>query len=492
MLKGLIFRGIITMMAGRIFGNLIGLVTTIAAAYLLTPTDLGIHALAFSVVILISAFLEFQTSLILINIPNPSKSDFDTVFTINLLRGGFVAAIVASNAWLLAGWFSTPDLQLLLLVFAIYPLLLGLRNPYFELHAKQVQFTPGTFMELGAKLATFVVTISIALTFASYWALVGGLLASAVVQSLVTYIYSPKLPGFSLKSFRRIFSFSVWLAFAAIIEQIKQQAPRLIIGGGLGTGVLGVYALGGQVVTQILTSVLNPVNAAVYSGFGKMQSEPERLRKSYRMAQGGHVSLLVPMAVGLALVAPELIDVIFEDEWRQAAIFIQFAAAGWAFNLLPGPSWALSMALGTTKRLFWRSLWSALVSVSLQVLGFWLHALAGLLWFGLVAQIINALILHFFVKSLTKLRIMEQLANVARPLTSLCVLVFAVHACDFVLGQSFPVLIQLAAKTSFGAISYLAATYLVWLLAGRPEGHESMAMEFICRLLVRLRSSLVN
>lgn len=492
MLAARIFRGTVTMMAGRVLGNLIGLVTTIVTAYLLTPTDLGIYALAFSLVIVISAFLEFQTSLILIHITDPTKSDFDTVFTINILRGAVVMAMIASSSWLLAGWFATPELKLLLLVFAAYPFLLGLRNPYFELHAKQVQFLPATAMELWAKLAIFLVTITLALVYASYWALVGGLLASAIVQSLVTYIYSPKLPGLSLKSFRHIFSFSIWLAFAAILGQIKEQAPRLIIGGAIGTSVLGAYAISGQVVTQILTSVLNPVNAAVYSGFGKMKSDPERLRESYLIAQGGHVSLLAPMAIGLVLVAPELVDVLFGDKWWQAAIFIQFAAAGWACNLLPGPSWALSMALGATKLLFWRSLWSALVIVGLQVLGLWLYGLAGLLWFGLAAQVINMLISQALVKSLVKTRIIELLANVVRPLVSIFALVFAVYVCKFTMSASVPDLIQLAIKICVGAISYLSATYFVWLIAGQPKGHESMAIEFASKFLVRLRSSIAR
>ena len=342
-------RGISLMMVGQLTGNVIGLTSTLVMAALLIPEDFGVFALATSFVTVISAMFDLQTSSVLIQMPDPKKQDFDTVFTLNLLRGLILCLGVCALAWPIAASIGDERLFPLLLLLSLQPLLLALRNPYFERFAKDMSFAPTTFVDLIAKVLSFVGSVGYAIIYPSYWALACGVLLSATAGTIATFVVSRELPGLSLASFRKIFSFSIWLGFSGLMNQLRSVSDRIILGIGMNAVTLGFYALALQIVVQIMTSMMKPFNWAMFSGFSQFNQEKQRLRDAYRKSHAAMGAIMLPSAAGLFLISEPLILTFFGTKWENSILFIQFGAAAYFVTGIAGPFWALGMALGETQ-----------------------------------------------------------------------------------------------------------------------------------------------
>ena len=119
------------MAASRILVRLIGLVSTLILARLLTPGDFGIVALASALYFVIQTVSDLRFEQALISLRDKSDADFDTAWTMNALRGVASATILLAAAYPYAQLMDDPRLAGVLAVLAGVPLIHGLKNPHF-------------------------------------------------------------------------------------------------------------------------------------------------------------------------------------------------------------------------------------------------------------------------------------------------------------------------------------------------------------------------
>jgi len=489
MLASKIARGISWMMAGRLLGNAIGLVSTLVVATLLAPSELGIFALATSMVQIMAAMFELQTSLMLIQMRDPTRDDFDTAFTINLIRGSVVSLAVLIAAWPFSLVFGDARLLPLIAVLSLFPLILSFRNPYFELHAKEVSFAPNTLLEVGTKIGTFVGMLGVAIFHPTYWALASGLVLSAITSTTISFVLAKQVPRFSLKAFRRVFSFSMWLGFASLVNQINQQADRLILGAGFTHALLGAYAMASQVVEQLMNALIQPVNWVVYSGFSKLNNDIHRLRASYMLAHAAIISILLPASAGLLLVVGDAFQIFLGSKWAGAIIFAQFAAVNFFIRVFPGPAWPLVMSLGKTRELFFRTALSVGLRLAIQISSLALFGLKGFLIGGVIAEVFSAVITLAMIKHVSQLKMADLVLNGVRPVLACLLMVFGVIFLRTYVLHDFDLIARFAAEIAGGIFIYAMATYLIWRLAGEPEGQEQFALQKLSQTYSKLVSA---
>ena len=92
----------------------LGLLSTVVLARLLMPEDFGLIAMSISVWMIMERFLSIGAEQYLIRTPEIDKETYDTVWTINLIRGLFVIIVINLSAEWLAGTLDEARLVLLL------------------------------------------------------------------------------------------------------------------------------------------------------------------------------------------------------------------------------------------------------------------------------------------------------------------------------------------------------------------------------------------
>ena len=494
MLAKQVVKGVSLLLAGRIFANMLGFISTIVVARLLVPEDFGLVALATSAFAIISSLVELPTGTALIQLKDLSDHDFDTAWTLGLLKGLAVCGMMLLAAWPMAFIFEDQRLIGLMAALAIYPIILGFRNSYFEGFAREMKFSREVVLDIGSKLASIAASIGIAFVFRSYWALPAGVIASGIVATLVSFLLMPRRPRLSLKSFHRIFHFSVWLGASSVVNQLNWQSDPLIMGRILGPALLGQVSVGGQFVGRIDEVTRPPLFRSLFSAFSRIQDDPERMRTAYLSSQAFCVAGLLPVGLGISAVAIPLIPLILGDKWHIAGVVVAFCGVMSATMALTAPAQPLSLALGRTRTLFERDAIGLLIRVSCIVVGILTYGLTGLLIGMLLASFVLLCINVSLVRLFIGVSAWRQCANVARSLAAGALMWGVVFWMARFVPTSGPWdarAASVATLVGVGAVVYGGTHLLLWRLNGCPNGVEqklfAMASGFLNTLGAKRR-----
>jgi O-antigen/teichoic acid export membrane protein len=120
-------KGAFLVTASRLVANLISLGGMVVLARLLTPGDFGLVALATTILAIMSTLTNVSLSAALIQQREITQDHLDTAFTLNSLRGLFVAVVACAAAAPLAYFAKEPRLVLLVTVLSPTLILEGVR-----------------------------------------------------------------------------------------------------------------------------------------------------------------------------------------------------------------------------------------------------------------------------------------------------------------------------------------------------------------------------
>jgi O-antigen/teichoic acid export membrane protein len=114
---------------GRLGGRVIDFATLLVLAQLLVPADFGLIALAMTVILLVEAVTDLPINQPILRAEDPTPEDYDTAFTLGLVRALVLAGVVAAAAGPVATFYDEPRLPLLILALATAPMLRSLASP---------------------------------------------------------------------------------------------------------------------------------------------------------------------------------------------------------------------------------------------------------------------------------------------------------------------------------------------------------------------------
>jgi len=155
----------------------LGLVSTIILARLLLPQDFGLVAMAMSLVAGLELMGAFSFDIALIQNQNAERRHYDTVWTFNALFAAFCALALLVLAKPAAQVCQEHRLENITYVLAFATLVGGFENIGIVFFRKELTFAKEFRFMLRKRLVGFFVTIPLAFTLESYWALVAGIVA---------------------------------------------------------------------------------------------------------------------------------------------------------------------------------------------------------------------------------------------------------------------------------------------------------------------------
>ncbi|MBB34250.1 MAG: hypothetical protein CME88_15155 [Hirschia sp.] len=474
---------------GRISSHIIALGSTLIVARLLSPEAFGLIALAMSMMAIISAMVDLPVAMALIQLKDPTKQDFDTAFTMSLIRGVLVAGVVAALAWPVTAFYNDDRLFPLMLAFAGIPLLSSLRNSNFEVKAREMKFNFEFSMTLVGKLAGTAATIYIAYAYKSYWAIAIGQLVMVGMQTLMTFVLVPVIPGLSLKSWKKLFNYSAWLGVGWFVNQINWRSDMLMVGAHLGKTTLGHYSVGNQLTTESTQMIIQAVMRSLFSAFSSIQDEMERLRRGFLNAQKVAFAVVMPIAFGLAAMADWMIPLLFGSKWVAVVFVVQMTAPVAAFNTMTAPAKALAMAMGQTRTIFIRDCISLAVRLPLMFYGLIEYGLVGVLVARAVAAVFMLVINMMMVRKFIDLKVTTQFLNISRQLFCGFVMLAAVWGMRQLVhfeGEFTEKFINMCLVIMGGAVAYVAASLITWLMTGKPNGLESRVQDVLGKVSAKL------
>lgn len=492
-MKDKLVKGVAWLGAAKVVVNILALCSTVVLARLLTPADFGLVAIVMALLAIVESITDLSLASALIHHQDPSEHHFHTAWTLNLTRGLVIALLFVMAAPFVADYYHDARLTEIMWVIGASIFVTGFNNPKMVVLTRDLIFWQQFVMTVSQKLAGFVVGVTLAFIFKSYWAIVGGTVASQVVGVIVTYLVVPYKPKFSYRHTREIWSFSIWLTLGKMINTINWKFDHLMIGSYLGTKSLGFYTVGDNLAAMPTREAIQPLESTLFPGFKHLVHDKQRLRNAYVSAQGLISALALPLGVGFAMVAHPLILLLMGEKWLPVVQVIQVISCVFVLQTIGSQVHPLAMALGETKVLFKRDLISFFIRLPIIIAGLLMAGLIGVVYGRAISGTISLLINMHLISKMIPLSVLSQLKANIRSLLSVTLMAVGLLLIRSIMGNATtPVglITELIILCSSGALIYIAVHSFLWLIMGKPSGPEVEALRITSSLLVRIKAKL--
>lgn len=303
------------MMAWRMVTRGLGLISTLVLARLLVPADFGLVATATSLAAAIDSMSQLGLVAALVRHAKADRGLYDTAFTLQLIRGTLTAAVVAAGAWWAADWFGDARLFAVLLVLAGGAIVAGLENIAIVAFERDLRFDIEFRLLLLPRLLQFAVTMTLAFTLHSYWALVLGGAVGRVARTAFTYRLQPHRPRLTLSHWQELASFSFWSWAGSLAYLVWNRCDTFILGPALGMAKLGIFLLSAEIGLLPTTEVMEPASRALYAGVAAVRN---RGADGIGMALSVTSTLLMfvmPISIGISATSGFIVAGLLGPNW---------------------------------------------------------------------------------------------------------------------------------------------------------------------------------
>jgi PST family polysaccharide transporter len=478
-------------MAMRWSTNGIGLISTIVLARLLVPEDFGLVAIGFSIVSLLDRLTDLSIRSSIIRHGGTDRAFLDTVFTLQIMRALGIAAIVFGASFLVPSLMRDQRLMAVMWALAAKPILDGFLNPRLALFERDLDFRRESALQIITKLLSTVVAIGIAVWFRSYWALVAGSLIGSLTRMVLSYALSPFLPQFCLARWRELARFAGWLSAATTADALGHAFDNMIVGGLMNVRAAGIYNMSAVIAYLPLGEFLPVATRTLMPALLKFKDNAVKLRQNALEIIGILGALSLPVAVGFAFVAPELVRLLYGKQWLDAIPIIQAVALSEAIESVGGGiTNSVAMATGRTDVLFRRSVLRGLMRIPTFVVGTWLFGLPGAAAGYFVGSLMMAWANVGILRSLlgaTYVALARELWRALAAVGAMSILLFMVNTQTHMVEPFLGVVGVLAVKIVCGIVAYAGARLLIWKITGRPQAIEVRLMEVVRASVSRIR-----
>lgn len=460
----------------------IGLISTLILARLLVPDDFGLIAMSTSILFAVETLGQFSFDVALIRDAKASRAEYDTAWTLSVIRGWVTGVLVVALAVPIGEAFAEPRLPLVLYGLAVATVLEGYQNIGIVDLRKDLQFRREFIFLVSQKVMSFGVTIVLAVILREYWALLAGIVIGRIGGTALSYVMSDYRPRHCLTKWRPLFHFSKWLLLNNILYLLA-RADVYVVARYFGAHDLGLYNVSAEIASLPSTELVAPIQRAIYPGFAKLASDAEKLKKSYIDGLSILLMLAVPASTGIAVLAEPIVRALLGPNWIEAIPLLQILSLHGLIRLGGGNAGSVLLAVGRPKVMTILTIINLVILGPSLVIGISLGGLSGAAW-GLVATAaLNLSMSYTVLIRALRLSLRAMGAAIWR-----CWVAAAVMAVIVRVALSLPVpgldnpWLQLGVGVGVGAVAYVAVLLGLWWLSGRPHGAEQMTLAAIARM----------
>jgi len=456
----------------------LGLVNTIVIARILTPSDFGVVTIAMIIAGAIEIFGQTGQWLAIIRHPDPTREHYDSAWSVSVLLNLALGLVIWMAAPVAVFYFHEPRASTVVHVVAFRTMIAGFENIGVVNFQRGFQFRRLSVYNTIPSIVAFVLTLISALMLRNYWALVIGIMSQQLTTIALSYIMEPYRPRLTFSKVGEIWSFSIWTLIRGVGVYLNTQVDKFAVGGFAGTATMGRYEIASDVATLPTSEINAPMIATLFPVMAKVQSDHLRRRELYLQVLYWSALICTSTAVGVALVADDMVDLVFGRQWADAKpLFPWLALAFGTLGLCSSINSAFEVVgrPEVSARIQWVRFGALLLCVSAAVYGFRTAEAIAIARF-VVTLGMTPFLFAMLARAL-ELGSGDLFRTLWRPLLACLLMAVGVRLINglFSSGGS----LRLAVDISSGAIIYIVTILATWLLSGRPDGPESVAWKYV-------------
>jgi len=372
-------------------------------ARLLAPTDFGTFAVAMLIIGFMQLLGDLGVGSAIVQKKQLNHYHVRAGFIISLITGLLLAVLVWATAPAWAMFFQNAAMTPLIQLLSISFLLTSLSSVSQGLLWRKMDLRALAVAELGAyALGYGVVAIILAMKGFGVWALAWGILVLSATRTLILFFFETHavLPKLKFQETREMLSFGVGISLTRVFNYAATRGDYFIIGRWLGAKQLGFYERAYKLMELPVTTIAGLMNRVAFPAMSETQDDNGKLSLLYLNAVGLVSIIYIPMAVFLAVLAPQIIRTLLGPEWTRAIVPFQIMCIGLVFRA----SHKISDCLVRAKGAVYQSAWRVLLYAASVIAG----ASAGLRWGikGVSAGIVLAIFIKYVLLAHLSLKLL--------------------------------------------------------------------------------------
>lgn len=301
------------------------LVLGIVLARLLTPEAFGLVGMITVFFSISEVFVNSGFSMAYIQKKTVNEADADTVFYTNLGISVLLYLILFFGAPVIANFYEEPLLVDLTRVMAFVVIINSFNIIQRAQIKRDVNFKKLTKITVISTISSGVIGVSAAYFGMGVWALVMQSLANRTFIAVgfwSTTNYKPRW-RFSKSSFKQMFSFGSWMLISSIIRKVFDNIYILTIGKFFPAAQLGFYTKAKQFQRMASQNIAGAIGDVAFPVYSKLQDDKEKLQNAMRKFLQQSMFFMVPLLLGLIVVAKPFVIVLLKEKWAPMIPYLQ-------------------------------------------------------------------------------------------------------------------------------------------------------------------------
>jgi O-antigen/teichoic acid export membrane protein len=474
-LKGRTARGAVVSMFGQVATFVLRIGSMVVLARLLTPNDFGLVGMVTACTGFLGLFRDAGLSMATIQRVSISRAQTSTLFWINVVVGVILTGLCAAISPILTRFYNEPRLLWVTIIIGVGFLFNGATAQHRAMLQRNMRFGVLTVVDIIALVLSIVLSIGMAVAGLGYWALVGMTLAMPAVSMFGVLLASGWIPGRPQRGtgVRSMLRYGATVTLNSLIMYVAYNADKVLLGRFAGAATLGIYGRAYQLISMPNDSLGGTIALVAFPALARLQNDPSRLKSYFLKGYGLFLSLVMPITMGCALFAEDIIRVFLGPKWGEAVpVFRLLAPTILTFALINPFGWFLTATGGTM-----RSLRISFMVAPVVILGY----LAGLrngptgvaTGFS-VATVLLILPVIFWVTRGSSITVLDAFKAAIRPFVSILVGAGAVLVCSSFIQLVAPPLLRLVVgNTLLFGVYFL----MLWFVMGQRSVYLMLLKE---------------
>lgn len=293
------------------------LVKVAILAHVLLPSQFGEFGAAAIALGLFEIFTETGINPFLLQEKTDPATYINTAWIISIVRGLLISALIFLASPFIAVFFHNPSLRNLLYMICLVPVIRGFINPLIIKFQKNLEYKNESFYRLTIITVELVVTVVLAVLTHSVYSFVWGLIASALVEVLLSHTIIKIRPVFQFDSnqAKTILHRGKWVTGFGVLDYVYTQGDNTVVGRLMDQSSLGIYQNAYKISAFPLTEIGEVFYKVTFPIFVQFSDNLPRLRSAAVKSAVLLTGTLFVASVSLFFLAQPLVQIVLGPNW---------------------------------------------------------------------------------------------------------------------------------------------------------------------------------
>ena len=420
--------------AGRILGQMVGLVVSIILARILFPEDYGVIAVVMIFLNIADVFITDGFGNAIIQKKDVTNLDYSTIRTFSVAFSLFMYIGLFFSAPAIARFFNMPILVNVVRV-------LGLRLPLDAINSVQQAYVSRNMLfhlqliaSFLASIGSAVVGIIMAVKGMGVWALVAQYLINAVIMVISMRFLTKYRVGFrfSIPIFKQLFSYGWKLLVTQLISRVFNEFRSMAIGKMFSRSDLAFYQRGQYYPNLLMSSIEMSMTRVIFPVISRSQDNLEEVKRLLSKTVQLSCYIIIPFLAVFYAVSDKFVFILLTEKWMPSVPFIHIFCIYYMCTPINAAKYQAIKAIGRSDISLWceiiQKFFGALILVYTIFVLRSVEAIAYGNWAFAVVMIITS---SFFCKKYINLPYKQQIKDASHSIIIALIIIIPVLIITF-------------------------------------------------------------